>query len=732
MKWVLAFVAVLSAVVGGAYAGLPWILQTVIVGYASARGIVVSELQIQRPVWGMAVVDKITFSVGANDVQADSVAIGFTWDSFSNAKATRVTVAKLKVTARSDTSASAQGFAPGNSVEVGELITALPALLASTWDVVPADSFSVDEMRVGFADVDFSGAMELSRASASLHGRIDAPEPLPPLRIALQLEPGGNLLVEVREVGVSDNRLALEANLASASGTVEGSWTLTLTLDADAGSMAVSVEGSAPFALSHKGWVLESGLALAVQTHDWSAAFDLAGAEGLWRPEPRELARMLGSWRGLIRAETVTVSAGGGVSVSVGGARAQLTLDPGTVVTATGLAGEDWSIGAARMELTQGARLQVTLQPLGYRLQSSARMAVQLDQVVWSDYESSHVVDLTLQELRGDLDVVETAWQLEVPALQLMGTARATGRLPGGPFAFELSAEQRISQPLLANLVAGEPQTYDIDAGRLELHATLQVGGREPGKIAGRVSLTLADLSAHYEEIEVTGINAGVAIVFEDGAWQMGPHRVEVAFVDVGFPVTDLAADVTLTSERLLLSKLTGRTLAGSVTVASMEYDIARGSSEFVVEVEGVHLAEVLALEGGSVTGTGTLDGHLPLQITDDGVRVSDGRFSARPPGGVLSFAGAEEAAAALNQPGVGFAIAALGDFRFGVLDVVVNYEPNGDLQLGIHLEGHNPRFEAGRPIHYNLNISENIPMLLQSLQLSDEVSKRLQKRLTR
>jgi hypothetical protein len=138
----------------------------------------------------------------------------------------------------------------------------------------------------------------------------------------------------------------------------------------------------------------------------------------------------------------------------------------------------------------------------------------------------------------------------------------------------------------------------------------------------------------------------------------------------------------------------------------------------------------VLALEGDTITGSGTLDGRLPLQIAGSEVRVDGGRFSAREPGGVLSYGGAEDAAASLAQPGVGFAIAALGDFRYKVLDVDVSYEPNGDLLLGIHLEGHNPRFEAGRAIHYNLNISENIPVLLQSLQLSDEVGKQLERRL--
>ncbi|MCZ6710072.1 MAG: YdbH domain-containing protein [Gammaproteobacteria bacterium] len=722
MKWVLAFIAMLLAAAGGVYAGLPWIVQTVIVQQAAAQGIVVSELQIQRPVWGSAVVDRIAFSVGANDAMAEAIVIGFTLDSLLSAKATAIEIETVQVALRPDTSA------PTQSIGVGELIGTVPALLASTWQMMPADSFSVDEMLVGFAGIDFAGAMDFSDESASLRGRLGGLESVPSIEIACVVDRAGKLRAEIREAGVSNNIFELNVDLESARGTLSGSW--ALALDENSGSLDLAVHGSAPFALTDAGWVIESGLAAEVEADEWEAAFDVAGAQGLWSPEPEQLARVQGSWRAALRIDPVMVLADGSVSVFVGTAGVQLALGSGTQVVINGLAGDDWSVADARFELTQNAQLQFMLEPFGFRLQSPAYLAAHLQQVAWSEYRLSPTLDLTLRELVGDLNAVDSAWQLEVPALQLSGTARVGADLPGGPFTIALVTEQHISQPLLANLLVGEPWAYDVDAGLVELRATFQVGGAELDELAGSGSLTLVDLSAHYDEIEITGINTEITLGFEQGAWQLGPDRVELALADVGFPVTDLAASVTLNSEQVLLADLTGRTLGGSVSVASMAYDIDSGSAEFALEVLGVQLADVLALEGETVTGSATLDGSLPMQIKNDQARVSNGRFSARPPGGVLKYGGAEEIAAALNQPGVGFALAALGDFRFGVLDVNVDYAPEGDLLLGIHLEGHNPRFEDGRAIHYNLNISENIPVLLQSLQLSDELSRRLEKRL--
>jgi hypothetical protein len=85
-----------------------------------------------------------------------------------------------------------------------------------------------------------------------------------------------------------------------------------------------------------------------------------------------------------------------------------------------------------------------------------------------------------------------------------------------------------------------------------------------------------------------------------------------------------------------------------------------------------------------------------------------------------------------LTQPGLDLALGALTDFRFDVLEASVNYSDAGDLQLGIRLEGRNPEIEKGRPIHYNLNVSENIPVLLQSLRLQDTFTERIEKEVLR
>ena len=68
-----------------------------------------------------------------------------------------------------------------------------------------------------------------------------------------------------------------------------------------------------------------------------------------------------------------------------------------------------------------------------------------------------------------------------------------------------------------------------------------------------------------------------------------------------------------------------------------------------------------------------------------------------------------------------------LSDFQYHNLAVTLDYSPTGDLTAKTALQGHNPNFEQGREIHFNLSIEENIGTLLESLRMGDTVEKKVQ-----
>jgi len=130
------------------------------------------------------------------------------------------------------------------------------------------------------------------------------------------------------------------------------------------------------------------------------------------------------------------------------------------------------------------------------------------------------------------------------------------------------------------------------------------------------------------------------------------------------------------------------------------------------------------------LAGSGMLDGQIPIEISSEGIVVTQGQLSARAPGGNIRYTPtAKVAALAQSNPSVSIVVKALSNFQYDVLDVNTDYQPGGELNLQVRLQGKNPDWQEGQPVHLNLNLEENILTLLRSLQMSDDISERVRKR---
>jgi hypothetical protein len=66
------------------------------------------------------------------------------------------------------------------------------------------------------------------------------------------------------------------------------------------------------------------------------------------------------------------------------------------------------------------------------------------------------------------------------------------------------------------------------------------------------------------------------------------------------------------------------------------------------------------------------------------------------------------------------------------VLKLEVQYKEDGTLDLAARLEGKNPDWQQGRPVHLNLTVQENIPVLLKSLRIVQGIEQSLQEHFQR
>ncbi len=270
----------------------------------------------------------------------------------------------------------------------------------------------------------------------------------------------------------------------------------------------------------------------------------------------------------------------------------------------------------------------------------------------------------------------------------------------------------------------GWQEAYDLNEGVLEG----RLSGRSEGdKISYRVQGSLTDGMAHFEENVLQGVSAVVDVTGKGEEWHAVFDEVNVVEAHAGVVLHDVAMALDVTPERATVSRLAGRLLGGRVFVAEpFSYDLPGESARFALEFADIDLAELVALEKDDIEATGRVQGHLPIELAGDTVVIASGRIAATE-AGVIRLS--QTLSRSVDQPGIDFALRALENFSYKVLRGDIDYDTNGDLTAAIRLEGANPEIESGRPIHYNLNISENVPTLLKSLRLQDEVTRRLERK---
>lgn len=168
----------------------------------------------------------------------------------------------------------------------------------------------------------------------------------------------------------------------------------------------------------------------------------------------------------------------------------------------------------------------------------------------------------------------------------------------------------------------------------------------------------------------------------------------------------------------------------GTVSLPQQRYDLSQDEWLLPLQLKKLELQQLLTQHPTSdLTGQGWFSGEIPLIISARGMEVSQGRLQAEAPGGRLNYRSPKAQGIAASNPSMNMIIAALDDFHYSVLNSDVSYSPDGQLLLALRLEGRNPALESGRPVHFTITLEENLPALITSLQLTNQLNEVIQQR---
>jgi hypothetical protein len=157
--------------------------------------------------------------------------------------------------------------------------------------------------------------------------------------------------------------------------------------------------------------------------------------------------------------------------------------------------------------------------------------------------------------------------------------------------------------------------------------------------------------------------------------------------------------------------------LGGQLLVVPDTVNIDQRPVKFTLEVKNLDLAQLLdSLNYPQLSGTGTLSGKLPLRLALDSIELKDGKLTGTRPG-VLRYQGPV-------SDNENLAFSALRNLQYHSLQAKLNYQPDGHYQVGLRLEGKNPRVLSGHAVAFNLNLNGLLPDLLQKGILAGDFEK--------
>lgn len=292
-------------------------------------------------------------------------------------------------------------------------------------------------------------------------------------------------------------------------------------------------------------------------------------------------------------------------------------------------------------------------------------------------------------------------------------------------------------------LVSRWPPLLNLQRGRIGAEGHFSAEWSDNAPVTGKVQARLTDIAGIYDTTVFVGVSGTAELGLAAERFSLASNNLQVAELVQGFTLASLQAAGHYDAPRaepargrLDLTRLDAGLLGGRLAIAPAQLDFSTGQQQLLLELTDLDLAQLLAEHpAGDLKGSGRISGRIPVNLSAQGISVTQGQLAAQAPGGFLQYRSPQAAGIAASSQGMKIITDALDDFHYTLLNSDVSYDETGKLLLGVRLEGKNPAVEDGRPIHFNIALEEDLPALIYSLQLTnqlnDVITKRVQEKMS-
>lgn len=235
-----------------------------------------------------------------------------------------------------------------------------------------------------------------------------------------------------------------------------------------------------------------------------------------------------------------------------------------------------------------------------------------------------------------------------------------------------------------------------------------------------QAAFELRNLSFARENVKLTDLN--VSLNLSDLLSPRTPPRqtISIQRIDAGVPLENLLVSYHIegaTPPRIAIEQAQFSMLQGTVSVAPTIIDPAMARSDTLIRISNIDLESFFNLiKVDGLTGSGHLDGQIPLTLKENQVTITQGHLAARAPG-VLRFQ-SEKASQLLASTGkeMNLLLQAAQDFHYTELSMDLDKAVTHDLVAKLSLLGNNPAVKEGRAFRLNIKLETDIDKILQTI----------------
>ena len=290
--------------------------------------------------------------------------------------------------------------------------------------------------------------------------------------------------------------------------------------------------------------------------------------------------------------------------------------------------------------------------------------------------------------------------------------------------AIDLSAED----DKLSKLLTPWPYPFDIYTGKIKLKAQSTWSNDKETLLS--TDINVEDAGGNVNAILFSGLSFDHQLKILPVLKSAQSSEIKLNTIDSGVTISNIKLQLAATASsrgplpKMVVRQTQGEILGGTFIADDMVYDPNLSKNSVLIKVSDIDLAEVVKTQQmESITATGRLDGRLPVEITKDGINITDGDLTNQVGGGTIHYTPKNGTGQLKQNPIIGLALDALKDFRYSVLQAHVNYQPDGALTINLEMKGISPEVDKKRPVVLNINTEQNLVSLLKSLRFSQGVS---------